>query len=67
MKSIHKNRLAVIKYDPMWQEIAEVNITVDEEGMKEIKNPANESLLLNEIAKAHPFCIMYHTKKHDPL
>lgn len=68
MPSIYKAKSAIMKYDPVWLKSAEIKTPENDHGDHVIRKPEPESLLrLNKIAKGYPFCIMYHTKEHDPL
>jgi len=68
MQSILENKLAIVKYNPGWNKMSETWTKESNIQMREINTNVTESLMqLNEVAKKYPFCIMYHTKKNDPL
>jgi len=68
MQSIQETNSMVMKYDPVWRKISEMKRPEEPHQVQESEKSISEHLLrLNEVAKEYPFCIMYHTKKHDPL
>ena len=68
MPSIQKTNAMVMKYDPIWRKFSETKIPEKSVQVQESSKSVSEHLLrLNKVAKGHPFCVMYHTKEHDPL
>jgi len=52
----------------IWQKFSETKIPEKSVQVQESSKSVSEHLLrLNKVAKGHPFCVMYHTKEHDPL
>jgi len=68
MPSIYSAKSRVMKNNPVWRKISETQVPTGTDQARKMNKKLPESLvLLNEVAKGYPFCIMYHTKEHDPL
>lgn len=68
MQAIQEAKLALVKYDQRWPVLPRVKLFRVRTKSPRPDGITPESLArLNEKAKGYPFCIMYHTKKNDPL
>ena len=68
MLTMLEPRLEIVKYHPLWvKKVERDNPKIKTNPVPKILGNSELMVKLNEIAKGYPFCVMYHTKRNDPL